>query len=280
LLYPIENLEAEVFGIGMWKKSSGQTKRERTRITLTERPETIYAVGDVHGCLDLLLQLEQIIEHDAAGRKGEKLIVYLGDYIDKGPSSAAVIDHLLSSELTHSKRLCLAGNHEEMMLSFLQKPTPRHAWLSSGGINTLESYGLDWKKCGSRAFGHQLHGMIPSEHLDFIKSLPAILAVPEYRFSHAGYNANVHFDEQNDNDLLWSRPRPTVDATTDFKIVHGHTPTERINLSGHTISVDTHAYSSGKLSCLRLTLGDAPEVLETQARSSRPPDLTNRSTSI
>src|SRR3569833_1596988 len=115
--------------------------RRRARLVVEQRPPTIYAIGDVNGRLDQVVFLEAQIHRDGAGEPGEKWIVMLGDYIDRGPQSAQVLELLLKAPPEGFKRICLAGNHEELMLAFLERPTGARVWLDLGGRETLTSYG-------------------------------------------------------------------------------------------------------------------------------------------
>ncbi|MFB2553411.1 metallophosphoesterase [Ensifer soli] len=235
----------------------------RRKLFLDHAPEHVYAIGDVHGHLALLLALEARIAADRRGRAGEALIVMLGDYVDRGPASAAVIDHLLAPPPPGFQRICLAGNHEQTMLDFLESPSFDHAWLEFGGIETLASYdvalsrGADGRACLPA-------GMLPAAHLAFLEDLPSLLSFPGLCFVHAGVEAGVPLARQRDAVLLWTRPRrgdPPPDP--GLLVVHGHTPVRGVDLQPSRINVDTGAFMTGILSCVRLSRGELPEVLQT-----------------
>ncbi len=182
----------------------------RERLYYEKLPPLIYAIGDVHGRLDLLEELEEKISKDIKKEKKDALIIMLGDYIDRGLDSSLLIDHLLSPPPPSSTRLCLAGNHEEAMLAFIENPKNHTNWLDFGGYETLLSYGfsrndLNRNEIKKRGFIHRINSYIPDEHRDFLKQLPIVAVFPEYLFVHAGVRADVTLEEQSDYDLLWIR---------------------------------------------------------------------------
>jgi serine/threonine protein phosphatase 1 len=227
---------------------------------------TIYAVGDVHGCLDLLLKLEAKIVADAERRDGSKLILMLGDYVDRGEQSAAVLDHLLLPPPAGLERICLAGNHEQMMLEFIDDPHPRSPWLSNGGIETLRSYGapsaeLKAALSSTANARYMLDTLVPRQHAAWLAELPSLLTSETYLFSHAGVNAKLPIGEQHDEDLLWTRrPLNAADLPPGLTVVHGHTPQNSALVLAHEINIDTGAYATGLLSAARID-GSGVEIL-------------------
>ena len=216
----------------------------------------IYAIGDVHGCLGELHALEDMIVADAAGMAGEKWLVMLGDYIDRGPSSAQVIDHLLAPPPAGFQRTCLVGNHEEMLLAFLENPRRGGDWLENGGDTTLASYGVDLqrlKRSSAKAKAAALDALMPLEHREFLKGLPILVDVPGYAFVHAGLAPGVPLDRQDDADLIWIRER-FLDAvpTPGLVVVHGHTPGTEPVVKPARIGIDTAAYATGRLTAVRI----------------------------
>src|SRR4051794_25433768 len=140
----------------------------------------VYAIGDVHGCYKELLSLEQKIQLDALQFRGRKIIVMLGDYIDRGPQSSRVLDHLLALPPTEFLRVCLAGNHEVAMLNYLDGYLSRDRWLAVGGLETLFSYGVDPARlaslyASSDEVDRRVKEVIPASHIDFLRSLPVLL---------------------------------------------------------------------------------------------------------
>lgn len=244
-------------------------RKARPRVHLESWPELVYAIGDVHGCYDLLRDLEARIVADARDRAGEKLIVMLGDYVDRGDRSAQVLDHLLADPPKSFNRICLAGNHEQMMLDFLEAPARSHAWLDNGGRLTLSSYGLEPGHLGA---GRQLRVMldahIPENHRSFISGLPACLTLPGAVFVHAGLRPNLALEDQRDEDLLWIRREADTGEMRAFTIVHGHTPAPEPQITSNRIGLDTGAYGSGVLTAARFEQGRFAGFL--QATSARP----------
>ena len=241
---------------------------QRQHLSLASHPGSIYAIGDVHGCLDLLRQLERRILADADAHAVRPTLVLLGDYVDRGPDSAGVLDHLSGPRPRGFSRVCLAGNHEIMMLDFLAAPSPSADWLRFGGLETLASYGMQ----PDRVLGssrRQLQAMVdahvPQEHIDFLKDLPLTLSVQDLVFVHAGLRPGVEpIDHQSEDDLLWIRDEffnaPPVDRRL---VVHGHTPGKvPVSVPGR-ICVDTGAYATGVLSAVRLVPHHPPGFLST-----------------
>lgn len=221
-----------------------QRPSRRDRFYLEAPYPVVYAIGDVHGCLDDLLVAEDMIFADGAAVPGEKLILYLGDVVDRGPRSAEVVDHLLSPAPEGFARLCLCGNHEEAMLSFLQRPTGNHPWLSMGGEPTLASYGLTramlFRNTSQNKLRDLLLEAIPPDHIQFLASLPVLVEGPGVVFVHAGIQPGVPLSEQSETDLLWIRePFLSVGPGFPILVVHGHTPQELPTVGRLRIGIDT-----------------------------------------
>lgn len=223
----------------------------------------IYAIGDVHGCLDKLRALETRILADARGVGGLKLIVLLGDYVDRGPDSAGVLTHLLAPPPEGFRRICLRGNHDDMLLRLLDGSVDPEWWLGFGGDETLRSYGLDPESLGGnrRALSEsvrRLKAAMPASHSRFLANLPVALSTPRYFFCHAGARPGVPLAAQSDEDLMWVR-RAFLDhkgAPFEQTLVHGHTPARAPFASRYRIGLDTNAARGGKLSAARLAGAD------------------------
>src|SRR5215213_4442078 len=161
----------------------------RTRLTFTDWPAAVYAIGDIHGCADELLALEDKIVEDSRSIDGEKWLVTIGDYIDRGPKSAAVIEHLMAPAPAGFRRFCLLGNHEQMMLEFRDDPLTNVHWLDEGGTATLASYGAvisDPQLVAGALVRRQIEERIPVAHFEFLAGLPISLSLPGWLFVHAG----------------------------------------------------------------------------------------------
>ena len=252
----------------MWATLSDRSKKyepphSRQRLFFDEGPDVIYAVGDVHGCHGLWKSLEAQIKADAEKHDGSKWVIMLGDYVDRGPHSAAVLTDLMSDGATGITRYCLAGNHEDVMLDFLTNPDPNHRWLGLGGVETLKSYGLFNIPADRDKLTAIIADCIPAEHIEFLKSLPALISIPGFCFVHAGVENGVPLAQQEDRHLLWLRPHEQkLSATVNsFLTVHGHTPIKHVALVENRLNVDTGAFMSGCLSAVRISRGDNIRVL-------------------
>lgn len=237
-------------------------------------PDCIYAIGDVHGCLDELLELEAKLAADSATWAGEKWIVVLGDLVDRGPRSAQVIDHLLAAPPSGFKRFVLRGNHEQILLDTLRHPQGVQRFLATGGDATLLSYGVPVERIGvlerqsARAVRDVLTTAIPAEHWQFIQALPHGLTVPGHIFVHAGLRPGRPLARQNAHDLLWIREDFT-EAHHDFGavVVHGHTPAPEPVLEPGRIGLDTGCFATGRLTAVRLVTGEPPVILQVTGRA-------------
>lgn len=243
---------------------STSKKTLRRKLIFEGCPDVIYAIGDVHGCCDLLLTLKQAIIADAQQVSGTKLLIFLGDYVDRGPQSAAVLDLLMSQSIPNIQCICLAGNHEDVMLDFISTPYRNHPWLKHGGLETLHSYGIYELPNSRRKLKTLLDHHIPEEHITFLKSLPSLCSFRNYCFVHAGIEDGVPLREQKDAILLWTRTTALIGASKNaFTIVHGHTPVETVYISNSHINVDTGAYQSGVLSAIKITVNGKITILST-----------------
>jgi len=230
----------------------------------------VYAVGDIHGHAALLDQLLSLISSDFAAQKheGPPLLIFLGDYVDRGPDSAEVIDRLLElkAESPFEVRL-LKGNHEQALLRFLADPVSGQGWTRFGGLATLASYGVDMNGSvidddGWIEVRDRFAAALPQPHRQLYEGLETLLTVGDYAFVHAGVRPGRSLDEQVEEDLLWIRKEFLRQGLKFEKIiVHGHTPTQTPQITPHRIGIDTGAYVSGILSAVRLN-GEAPFVLQ------------------
>lgn len=238
-------------------RSSRLPSRDRWSLDMSDI--AVYAIGDVHGCLDALLALEEAILSDAAKLPGEKLVVTLGDYVDRGPDSAGVIEHLLAKPPGGLHRICLAGNHEMAMLDYLEGRIARADWMRLGGDATLLSYGIDQNHMERLSGGDDgrhdelIRAVVPDSHLAFLRALPVLVEAPDYIFVHAGLKPGVAVADQTDRDLTTIR-REFLDGADrlDRFVVHGHTPITEPKLEGRRLNLDTGCYFSGRLSAVRI----------------------------
>lgn len=215
----------------------------------------IYAIGDIHGRDDLLRELHWLILNDRASLAPDyrAVVIYLGDYVDRGLGSLEVIDMLLNEPLKGFERVYLMGNHERMMLDFLNGP-PDPVWLFNGGTATLWSYGVSGLSLSSeRDLEHVRRSMLevlPSTHRGFLDSLDLSHEEGDYLFVHAGIRPGRPLDRQEPKDLLWIRG-PFLHSDADFgrRIVHGHTITPEPAVARNRVGIDTGAFYSGRLTC-------------------------------
>jgi serine/threonine protein phosphatase 1 len=221
-----------------------------------ETDRTLYAVGDIHGRADLLAAIEKPIVADWRHRGGgDALLIFLGDYVDRGPQSAAVIERLIEGFALPSVHL--RGNHEQMLLDFLDDPGLGEMWRRNGGMETLASYGVDIGEVsvgrGFERAARDLKSRIPAAHLSFLNGLKPSLTVGGYFFCHAGVRPGVPLEAQTADDLMWIR-EPFIVSRADFGkiVVHGHTPVETPELLPNRINIDTGAFLTGKLTCLAI----------------------------
>jgi serine/threonine protein phosphatase 1 len=242
---------------------------ESTTITMREAMPTrtsvpsgirVYAIGDIHGCATLLDRLHALIDRDieaALVKPEQTLIIYLGDYIDRGPDTAAVLETLTSPPGRRVSRVFLKGNHEDMLLRFLQDPDRSFAWCDFGGFETVMSYGIDvgvlLDKGSYRLLRDELAARMPPSHEMFITALKTSFTVGDYFFCHAGVRPGIGLDEQSAQDLMWIR-EPFLASTSDHGkvVVHSHTPVEAPDVRPNRIDIDTGAYATGRLTALVL----------------------------
>jgi serine/threonine protein phosphatase 1 len=227
----------------------------------------IYAIGDIHGRLDLLSELLARISSDIALRPTARpLYVFLGDYIDRGSASRETIDRLIEHGKTHES-IFLKGNHELIAIKCLSDRGLFDQWLRLGGLETLVSYGVPAE---TLANGKQIaelqsafHGALPQAHFRFFRDLKNSFECGDFFFAHAGVKPNVELSRQKENDLLWIRGE-FLTSKDDFGkiVVHGHTPAREIEVGPNRINIDTGAFATGRLSCLVLE-GEELSVIDT-----------------
>jgi serine/threonine protein phosphatase 1 len=232
----------------------------------------IYAIGDIHGRLDLLDAIHRSIAEDAASLAARtRLLIYLGDYVSRGPDSRGVVERVREWLPRGFKRIALKGNHEDLLLRCHagEVEAARH-WLDYGGIEALASYGIEVsdRQCrdetGIADMCHRFAAALPASHLEFYRGLPISHRVGDYCFVHGGVRPGVALDDQNPRDCMWIRKAFLHSyAVHGAVIVHGHSishaPEERPN----RIGIDTGAYHSGVLTCLVLE-GSQRRFLQTK----------------
>lgn len=240
------------------------------RVTTAPEGVCLYAVGDVHGRMDLLTRLVELIDADAASLpEGIKpQIIFLGDYIDRGLQSRDVIEYFVSGALDRYEPVFLLGNHEEALLRFLQEVNFGTQWTRFGGAETLYSYGFAPPNTRASLNSHEemakvrsawsrlwedFRERLPESHLAFFQSLKPYHLAGDYLFVHAGLRPGLSLEEQSQKDMLWIRDEFLDDgAQFDHLVVHGHTPEDAIHRDNRRIGLDTGAFLTGRLSAARL----------------------------
>ena len=225
--------------------------------------QLIYAIGDIHGRSDLLALLLDKIAADAAHSKDAKrrTLVFLGDYIDRGHDSARVVDMVLGELPLGFDAHFLKGNHEAILLDFLDEPSYLGQWLANGADATFRSYGMDLeelirKGATPEAWRRAFLASLPEAHRDFFETLELAVAFGDYLFVHAGVRPGVPLEAQDPHDLVWIRA-PFLQSDEDFGkiVVHGHTPAREPVIRANRIGIDTGAVFTDRLTALKLEDG-------------------------
>lgn len=256
------------------KQASPAAPVKVTRETHAPDGQCLYAIGDIHGRRDLLEKLIDLIEEDTHSLPDDvrPMIVFLGDYIDRGLQSRDVIEFLIGERMSKFERVFLMGNHEEALLRFLEDVSFGKQWVRYGGAETLYSYGLqppntrgsldshDAMAAAEQAWGKvwdAFRTRIPDTHVNFYRNLQHYFIAGDYLFVHAGLRPDVPMENQSIRDMLWIRDE-FLDGTNHFPylIVHGHTPDDAIFRDNRRIGLDTGAFISGKLSAAKLIGSD------------------------
>ncbi len=234
----------------------------------------IYAIGDIHGCLVELEEMQARIKMDLAARPHDKpLVIYLGDYMDRGPQNRGVLENLMQANRPELPARFLNGNHDRFVTLFLQDPPSLHGrrfhWLNpvTGGQQTLASYGVpDAEEENAVAMRDAFAKALPQAHYDWLQACESHIHIGGYFFAHAGVDPARSLSEQTEYDLMWIR-QPFLDSDIDFGavVVHGHSPVQEVENHGNRIAVDTGAVFGRKLSCLVLE-DDLQEILEPTGR--------------
>ena len=204
--------------------------------------ERLFAIGDVHGCL---FQLEKLFIRAGINLR-QDTIVFIGDYIDRGPDSKGVVDFILELKKKSDRIICLLGNHERMLMDYLSGGIYADMYLSNGGDTTLRSY-------GAVRGPEQYEVTLPEDHRDFYDSLLPLHETKQYLFVHAGFRPGIPLAEQDPEDLIWIR-HEFIMSRYDFgkTVVFGHTPLNSVHIDDYKIGIDTGAVYGGLLTCIEL----------------------------
>lgn len=229
-------------------------------IRVVEEPQgRLIAVGDIHGCVDeLSVGLDEAVSQWKLTDRD--MVVFLGDYVDRGPASNRVIDRVLEFRDSFPNTYFLRGNHEDMFLSYLGLPggSMGEMFLPNGGIQTLGSYNVDDFFSVTSVFA-----AIPERHISFLKELEICISCGDFLFVHAGLNPVLSLEDQNSEEMLWIRGEFLYEPHNfPQTIVFGHTPFhEIVDDRPFKIGIDTGLVFGNKLTCLNVTHGEALQVV-------------------
>lgn len=236
--------------------------QQRDRIDLTGQDyRAIYALSDIHGCYNAMMEAQKRIVADASMLPGRKLLMFLGDYVDRGPHSSDVLAQLCAPAPEGFDRYALCGNHDDVFLRFLDDPEANRHWLDFGALPTLTSYGIDAK--GLLAQGHSIAGLrdltlkaMPPAHVDLLRSLAGAVTVDSLLFAHAGIRPGIPLADQTDEDLMWIRePFLSDGPQLPLLVIHGHTPGDDPVFGHGRIGIDTGVSMGGTLTILKIVDG-------------------------
>ncbi|MDB5420683.1 MAG: metallophosphoesterase [Brevundimonas sp.] len=231
----------------------------------------VYAIGDIHGRADLLGPLLRDIEADLEGcGASRRVVIFLGDYVDRGPASNRVLDILAAfAEESVAETRFIRGNHEDCLLTFMSEPATGSGWCEFGGRETLWSYGVTPPARRAEpevwaAAAQALSQALPSTHMAFLSTLEPWVEVGDFFFTHAGARPGVALADQSDHDLMWIRGE-FLGGTGRFEriVVHGHTPEPAVFADHRRVGLDTGAYATGVLTALRLQ-GSTTRLVQTR----------------
>lgn len=219
----------------------------------------IYAVGDIHGRLDLLKSINKKIKKDISENKSERnVVIYIGDYVDRGNDSQGVINELINNPIEGAESIHLCGNHENAMMEYFSDPGVAYGWFAWGGKATVRSYGVKSKdKKGRPVSEEQIHELfnelVPDNHKKFLKNLKYYHIEGDYIFVHAGLKPGIPLEKQHVDDMMTIRDAFIYPKTRFEKtVVFGHTVFDQPFVGNGRIGIDTGAYATGRLTAVIL----------------------------
>lgn len=226
----------------------------------TPKGMRLYAIGDVHGCDLLLAKVHDKVAADLAVRPvTDHRVIHVGDYVDRGPDSPAVIERLSERQNRDPRVICLRGNHDDLMRGFLTDPVGYGpTWLANSGTSTLSGYGVAagrWflSNQALRDISKRLSAVLPAKHRDFLERLDYSVQIGDFFFCHAGIRPGVPLAKQSPEDLMWIREEFGFDRSDHgVVVIHGHTPMPEPEVQPNRINIDTGAVFSGRLTCVAL----------------------------
>ncbi len=236
----------------MWISRSSKKAKDKPQLRDGLR---IYAIGDIHGRADLLKNVLSQIDADCVLYPTRRpVIVFLGDYVDRGPASKEVLDLLIDCGRIRES-VFLKGNHETFVQRFMNDPEILEDWRSCGGLETLMSYGLTPSLSPDGAekkrLADRFSKSVPKDHLEFIASLELSYLCDDFLFVHAGIRPDVALDKQTEDDMLWIREEfLSCERPFEKFVVHGHTPVSTADIRSNRANIDTGAFATGRLTCV------------------------------
>jgi len=251
----IRRLKLQIF---RWARRRQPTAKSMVAALMPDQP--FFAIGDIHGCTDLLDGIMRQVERAAVGPEP---VVFVGDYIDRGRNSAQVLSWLFEVQQSNPGQvICLMGNHERMLLDFIDDPAGRGAqWLRNGGLDTLASFGVtlqtnETDTDAAIAIANALEAAMPAGLQDWLRGLPLFWTSGNVHCVHAAMSPNRAPEDQREDVLLWGHPDFMTSERDDGQFVlHGHTIVPKAKIVGSRISIDTGAYRTGQLSAVRVGAG-------------------------
>lgn len=254
--------------VGMLESFFGLKRERDRRESRVPDGKRVYAIGDIHGRPDLLRKIHTLILEDVETREpAENIVIYLGDYVDRGHDARGVLDILTGQPLPGFRSIHLMGNHEDFMVRFLEDPKVGPPWIVNGGNATLKSYGVSLQKVYNeealKEGRNQLMARLPPPHWMFLQGLKTHHIEGDFLFVHAGIRPGVPTKEQEPQDMMWIRDDfLNSEAEHDHVVVHGHSINPKAEILDNRIGIDTGAYDTGKLTCLVLD-GGKKDLLNT-----------------
>lgn len=224
--------------------------------------QRVYAIGDIHGCLELLDELlRQIDADDAARGDAQTQLVFLGDLVDRGPDSAGVIDRLVELAEQRGHARFIIGNHEEIFLRALSGDIEAlRLFVRIGGRETILSYGVserDYERTDYEELLELIRAHVPQKHIDFMEAFEDRVEIGDYLFVHAGLRPGVPIEEQRRGDMRWIR---SSFLETDWEfgklVVHGHSISDTVVERANRLGIDTGAFATGRLTAVGLEGAD------------------------
>ncbi len=237
-------------------------RRPPVRTAIIPDGRRVYAIGDIHGRLDLLDEIMAMIDADGVARPAAATtIVFLGDLVDRGPDSSGVVERLRGLAQDRADLRFLAGNHEEIFLGAIDGDDKAlRLFCRIGGRETIVSYGVDPKDYDAMEFddvAEALRRVVPAAHRGFLSTFEDQIVIGDYVFVHAGIRPGVALDDQRTKDMRWIRePFLSDAAATPYRVVHGHTISTDVEYRTHRIGIDTGGYASGVLTAIGLAGSD------------------------